>query len=234
MKKFLALVLTVVMLLSATVIPSSAVSLSGKLESKLETVVESLLGTLIGNGEKTDVDVDGAFIEALKEEMSYIGYNPLAKELSGYAVVQYGAVEDVEAVAESIAENTSYRAYVTDNGKTSVYIVIDLEENPELFDSEVFRAAVVKIVDKQGEVIEEDAENLDLMDYNRFAGELYLHMLLFQVTAPFKDIDWIPLVSDIYNTASGAEMDVTESRFPSSLLVVIGFVVLEIFGRLGM
>lgn len=233
MKKLLSVILAVIMLLSVTFIPASAAS-SSRLENRLEAVVEGLFGTLIGNGDKVKVDVDDELIAAIRSGMQNVGYGSLAKSLSGYAVVRYGDVKDVDAIAEAISEKTVYEMYVTKDGATSVYIAVDLRENPELFDSEVFRAAVVKIIDKQGKALDPTAENIELLDYNRFAGELYLHMLIYQFTAPFKDIEWLPLVGELYDMAVVSEMNIDESRLPSSLFVAIGVIVLELFDRFGM
>ena len=82
-------------------------------------------------------------------------------------------------------------------------------------------------------ISEEDAENLDLLSYNRFAGELYLHMIIYRVVAPVKDAQWLPLVADLYNMSSVADMNIDESRIPPFFIEIIGFIIFELFGKLG-
>ena len=227
-KKLLAVILSVLMLASAFSVSVSAADEKSAFEAK----VESALGILIGNGEKVDVQVDADLLSALKANGT--GSRRLAKSMSNYAVVAAEDVKDVDAVAQAIADGSAYKIVALENGKKTVYISVDLVANPEIFNEDVFRAAVVKLVDAQNEVIsEEDAENLDLLDYNRFAGELYLHMIIYRVVAPVKDAQWLPLVADLYNMSSVADMNIDESRIPPFFIEIIGFIIFELFGKLG-
>lgn len=228
-KKLLAVVLSVLMLASVFSVSASAAAE----QSKFETKVENALGLLIGNGEKVDVEVDDSLVKALKKNGT--GYTSLVNSMSDYAVVAAADVDGVDAVAQAIADGTAYRVVVLGNGKKTVYISVDLVNNPEIFDEDVFRAAVVKIIDGQNEYIkDEDVENLDLLDYNRFAGELYLHMFLYQILEPFKDIEWMPMVADAYSRVARANMDITETRIPPVLMTLVGYIMLEFLGKLGL
>lgn len=226
-KKLLAVILSILMLVSVFSVSASAAD-----KSVFEAKVESALGLLIGNGEGVDVEVGADFLSALKENGT--GSRRLAKSMSNYAVVKASDVKDVDAVAEAIADGSAYNIKVLEDGKQTVYISVDLVAHPELFDEEVFRAAVVKLIDKQNEVIpEEEIDNFDLLDYNRFAGELYLHMLIYRFTAPVKDATWLPLVEELYNMSSVADMNIDESRIPPFFMEIIGFIIFELFGKLG-
>lgn len=227
-KKLLAVVLSVLMLASVF---SVSVSAAGE-QSRFESKVENVLGILIGNGEGVEVEVGDDFLSALKKNGTSSAR--LAKTMSTYAVVAAEDVKDVEAVAQAIADGSAYKVVTLEDGKKTVYITVDIVANPELFDEEVFRAAVVKLIDKQNEVIPEgEEENFDLLDYNRFAGELYLHMFLYQVLAPVKDLEWLPMVTDAYERVVMADMDITETRVPGVLMTAIGYFLLEVLGKFG-
>ena len=227
-KKFLAIILSVLMLMSVFAVSASAAAE----QSKFETKVEEALGLLIGNGEEVEVEAEAAFVNALKKNGT--SSSRLVKSMSNYAVVAAEDVDEIDAVAQAIADGTAYNVVVLEDGRKTVYISVDIVANPELFDEEVFRAAVVKIVDKQNDVIPlDEVENFDLLDYNRFAGELYLHMFLYHVLEPFKDIEWLPTVQDAYARVARADMDITETRVPGILMTAIGYVLLELLGTLG-
>lgn len=227
-KKLLAVILSVLMLVSVFAVSASAAN--G--QSAFETKVENVLGTLIGNGDKVDVEVPADLLSALKENGT--GSRRLASSMSNYAVVAAEDVKDVDAVAQAIADGSAYNIKVLEDGRQTVYISVDLVANPEIFNEDVFRAAVVKLIDKQNEVIPEDEiDNFELLDYNRFAGELYLHMLIYRFTSPVKDAEWLPFVADLYNMSSVADMNIDESRIPPFFMEIIGFIIFEFFGKLG-
>lgn len=227
-KKFLAVFLSVLMLVSVFSVSASALGGSSRFEKR----VENALGLLIGNGEEVDVEVDDSLVKALKKNGT--GYTSLVKSMSDYAVVAAADVDEVDAVAQAIADGSAYKIVVLEDGKKTVYISVDLIANPEIFDEDVFRAAVVKLIDKQNEVIPEgEAENFELLDYNRFAGELYLHMFLYQVVEPFKDIEWMPMVADVYAMTKVADMNIDEARIPPIIMTVVGYIILEFLGKLG-
>lgn len=228
-KKFLAILLSVLMLVSVFSVSASAIGESSRLEKR----VEEVLSVFIGNGDDVKVEIGSDFLNALKKNGS--GYGRVAKTMSTYAVVAAADVDDVDAVAQAIADGSAYKIVVLENGKKTVYISVDLTANPEIFEEDVFRAAVVKLIDKQNEVIPEgEAENFELLDYNRFAGELYLHMFLYQIVEPFKDIEWMPMVADVYAMTKVADINIDEARIPPFIMTVVGYIMLEFLGKLGL
>ena len=228
-KKILAVILTVVMLVSATAVPASAASVFD-IASKFEKVVSEVLGDFIGADADADVFVDADFFNAIRKDSKVLTGSNVSKSLSNFAIVKAADVADVDEMAQAIADGAVYDIAVMENGKTTVYVAVDLTKYPELFDNAVFNAAVVKMVDKTTGMVTGD--NLDIMDYNRFAGELYIHMVAYQLTAPFKDLEWMSLAADIYEHASVANLNADESRLPSFIFVVIGYMVLEWLAKL--
>lgn len=219
------------MLVSAFAMPAGTVGTNGRLQSKLQETVEAVLAMFVGEDRDVQLEVDDEFIDAIKEELGIVTPTKLAKTMSGYAIVKYSDVKDVDSIAQTIADTATYNFYVTEDGIKEIYIIIDLSENPELFDMEVFRAAVIKIVDRQSEFVPED-ETISYNDYHRFAGELYLHMIAYQLVSPFKDVDWLPLASYIYEHVNGAEIDYGENRMPTFIFVVVGYITMEIVSKI--
>lgn len=96
-----------------------------------------------------------------------------------------------------------------------------------LFEMDVFRAAVYKICDKQKDFVTSEAD-FDLLTYKRFAGELYIHMRIYQIADPMADI--LGTVFDFLNKIAEmtgiAEINIDESRFPGFLFELVGVIML--------
>ena len=92
---------------------------------------------------------------------------------------------------------------------------------------DVFRAAVYKICDKQKEFVASEAD-FDLLTYTRFAGELYLHMRIYQIADPMADIlgTVFDFLNKIVEMTGIADMNIDESRFPGFLFDIIGAIML--------
>ena len=174
-KKTLALLLSVMMLFTMA-IPASAASSEAKTQENIEAFFSELLGG--------KVEIGDDFFKAITENL---GAAPSKKAVAGavsqYAVVAAEDVNSAEALAEAIADDSVYTIKTLENGKKTVYIAVNVAEHPELFEMDVFRAAVYKICDKQNEFVD-SPESFDLLTYKRFAGELYLHMRIYEIADP--------------------------------------------------
>lgn len=221
-KKTLALALALMMLFSMA-LPASAASSTAKTEENIEAFFSELLGG--------KVEIGDDFFAAITENL---GAAPSKKAVAG-AVSQYAlvAAEDVnstEALAEAIANDSVYTIKTLENGKQTVYIAVNVAEHPELFEMDVFRAAVYKICDKQNamEEVVANPENFDLLTYTRFAGELYLHMRIYQIADPMSMVlgSVFDFINKIVEMTGVADMNIDESRFPGFLFDIIGGILL--------
>lgn len=221
-KKTLALVLALMMLFTMA-LPASAANSTAKTEENIEAFFSELLGG--------KVEIGDDFFAAITENL---GIAPSKKDVAG-AVSQYAlvAAEDVnstDALAEAIANDSVYTIKTLENGKQTVYIAVNVAEHPELFEMDVFRAAVYKICDKQNamEEVVANPENFDLLTYTRFAGELYLHMRIYQIADPMSMIlgSVFDFINKIAEMTGIADMNIDENRFPGFLFDIIGGILL--------
>ena len=218
-KKTLALLLSVMMLFTMA-LPASAASSEAKTQENIEAFFSELLGG--------KVEIGDDFFKAITENL---GAAPSKKAVAGavsqYAVVAAEDVNSAEALAEAIADDSVYTIKTLENGKKTVYIAVNVAEHPELFDMEVFRAAVYKICDKQNEFVD-SPERFDLLTYKRFAGELYLHMRIYEIADPLSIVlgAVFDFINKIVEMTGVADMNIDENRFPGFMFDIIGELVL--------
>ena len=218
-KKSIAILLALMMLFSMA-LPASAADSSAKTQENVEAFFSELLGG--------EVEIGEEFYEAI---LSGLDAAPSKNEVAGavaqYAVVAAEDVDSVDALAQAIADDSVYTIKTLENGKQTIYIAVNVAEHPELFEMDVFRAAVYKICDKQKEFVASEAD-FDLLTYTRFAGELYLHMRIYQIADPMADIlgTVFDFLNKIVEMTGIADMNIDESRFPGFLFDIIGAIML--------
>lgn len=218
-KKSIAILLALMMLFSMA-LPASAADSSAKTQENVEAFFSELLGG--------EVEIGEEFYEAI---LSGLDAAPSKNEVAGavaqYAVVAAEDVDSVDALAQAIADDSVYTIKTLENGKQTIYIAVNVAEHPELFEMDVFRAAVYKICDKQKEFVASE-DDFDLLTYTRFAGELYLHMRIYQIADPMADIlgTVFDFLNKIVEMTGIADMNIDESRFPGFLFDIIGAIML--------
>ena len=216
-KKTLSIVLVVMMLFAMFGISASAASSEAKTQKNVEAFFSELLGG--------KVEIGKDFFNAI---YSQVGGNPSKEEVAGavshYAVVSAEDVKNVDGIAQAIADDSVYTIKSLKNGRHTLYIAVDIREHPELFDIDVFRVAVYKICDRQSEFVT-DPQDFDLITYTRFAGELYLHMKLYQALNPVSKVLWF--LRYIVERVNLAEMNIDEMRFPGFMFDIMGKLILR-------
>lgn len=216
-KKTLSIVLVVMMLFAMFGLSASAAGSEAKTQENVEAFFSELLGGKVEIGED--------FFNAIYSQLSG---NPSKEEVAGavshYAVVSAEDVKNVDGIAQAIADDSVYTIKSLKNGRHTLYIAVDIREHPELFDIDVFRVAVYKICDRQSEFVT-DPQDFDLITYTRFAGELYLHMKLYQALNPVSKVLWF--LRYIVERVNLAEMNIDEMRFPGFMFDIMGKLVLR-------
>lgn len=221
-KKTVSVVLALMMLFAMFSAPASAASYN---TTQTLEKVEAFFSELLGG----KVEIDEDFFAAILDKA---GLAPSKKAVAGavsqYAVVALDDVDEVDVLAEAIANDCVYTIKALENGKQTIYIAVNVEKYPELFEMDVFRAAVYKICDKQNDFVTSEAE-FDLLSYTRFAGELYLHMRIYQIADPLSIIFGaiFDFINDIVEMTKIADMNIDEARFPGFLFNLIGALVLR-------
>ncbi len=114
------------------------------------------------------------------------GKNPISIEalkafLERYIFVK---VDDVDAAAMEAVKSADIDYELVTDSDGTVYIGIDIEKNPEIFNFSVFRKVVDGLYAAQGEELlkNNNGETDYAMSYEHIAGELALHTVVFAVT----------------------------------------------------
>ena len=211
MKKLIAVLLSVLILLPVMLVPSFAaeddIILSG---DALDTAVVAAASEFIDAPDGAKVLVQS------RVRQNAVAAKDLAKSFASYIFLN---PDRVEGLSDAIANDADYTVTVMESGKKTVYISVDLREHPEIANLDVFRAAVKKLAAKQNESVPAGEEgNFDLMSYQHIAGELALHVIIAAaMSAIGKDES-----DDTLRSSMIADLNKDESRFPTQLIEIIG------------
>ena len=142
-------------------------------------------------------------------------------------------VDDPAAAAALIADTCEFSYHLVNGSDGTLYLRVDVENNPEIFNYDVFRSLVEQLYEKQGEEMQKDSYGkIDyVMSYEHIAGELALHAIVFAV------INHIFSLSDsrderlvkLYNEAAQADLNPDESRIPAGIIRLLGFLIIHVF-----
>ncbi len=228
-KKTVSVFLSSLMLLGASAVAASAAEVV-----PADTVVsadsESVKG-IIENAAAELVGADGAVTvsDALIDDIvDKTGGAPTEDEING-TMTEYAVLDTSELPenARKIAEDAEYKIL---DGNV-VYIVVNVEENPELLDLITLCHTSAALLDRQNSFAA-DSERTDLLlnDYSHIAGELALHSMVYTLTKAAGGADKDSALNSYYESARTAELNRNETR-GAGLIQVIGQL-LEFFYKL--
>ena len=222
MKRFLCLILTLVFAFSCMAVTANATE-SELNADIIENAAENVFAVFAGADENAEVIISPALTEKITADK--LTARELADEMSGVILVESTAVTANNA-AKAIADSAEYTVTILEDGSTTVYIAVDLTENPDLFNLPVMIDAVKEMY-ANTEYLTNGKENLNLLSYEDIAGELALHMIVYTVLNPYVD-NLTGSFADYYNSAKVAELNVDESRVPRSFIEFIGSIIMDI------
>gem|GEM_PF-4224571 len=160
---------------------------------------------------------------------SSMSLKAMSRQLSKYLFIKLDGPEDIAAL---IAESCEFDYVVLDNGNGTIYIRVDVENNPQIFNYAVFYNLVEDLYEKQGEemVLKGDGSVDYLMSYEHIAGELALHALIYAAT---KDIIKLTgtnseRILSLYNSAAQANLNVDEARVPAQFITFVGKLIINV------
>ena len=219
-KKLISVLLSVILVISCLAVPAFAAGSENSTVKKndIEAMAKRVFAGFIGKPD-AEISIDGDLISRLKSGKLFgVSAFDLAEKLSDYVLVD----------AEQLDANTankygSYTVVTLENGVKTVYIAVNIAEHPELYKLDCFHDAVTELVAGQKNLV--SGENATLMDYNRVAGELALHMIVYGVTAPIVKLSGdrtASVIKNLFDQAKVADLNIDESRVPSSLIRIIG------------
>lgn len=163
-----------------------------------------------------------------EEPAETITFADLSKELRKYIFIK---VDNADEVAELIAQSCDFKYTTVQDGNGTVYIRVNIEENPEIFNYAVFRNLVEDLYAQQGEeMLKNDDGEVDyLMSYEHIAGELALHALLYAASNEVLRVTGISSsrLLNLYKSAAQADLNVDEARIPSELISIVGVILMN-------
>ena len=252
MKKIFAIILACLMALSIPVTclaaggsgeitgAAAAVNrLSAALQSKIAgaiTIAEGQNLDAVVAGAYSDLEADAAPVKAdapLLKTKTLSDGQTLKAAAGDYAKYIFIPVKNADEAAGIIAESCEFTYSVVSDGKGTVYIKVNVEENPEIFNFEVFRSLVDQLYAGQNEemIKNEDGSTDYLMSYEHIAAELALHMLVYAATSGLIELSGSgnETLLSLYNSAREADLNYDESRFPSKWMNALGKLIVTMF-----
>ncbi|MCQ2472042.1 MAG: hypothetical protein MJ147_08405 [Clostridia bacterium] len=229
MKKIISVLLVMAIMLSISILPASAVSKNSFVpDTKVASILKDYFRVFTGVSENAEITVDSALLNEISENRSV---DSLSESLSTYAFVKADDIED-ETVAKLI-EETDTTIIVQEDDTVELFIAVDLAKHPEIFKLPVFKKYVVNVIDNTAQYYAqhgydpaETDKNLVFDSYERFAGELALHMVLYKLFSPIQKIFSIDFVNTIVNKSVYAEINPSENRAPAWFMKLIGNILL--------
>ena len=165
------------------------------------------------------------------EPAETVTFADLSKVLSKYIFIK---VENADDVAALIAESCDFTYTTINDGNGTVYIRVNIEENPEIFNYAVFRNLVEDLYEQQGEeMLKNDDGEVDyLMSYEHIAGELALHALLYAASNELLRVTGISSsrILSLYKSAAQADLNIDEARVPGEVISIFGIVLMNFMG----
>ena len=235
LKKLISVILAALLLSSAVVVPCSAAFQDDQTENDvLRNVIEEVAAEFISADPNDEITVDERLVERIKSENGdEITARELAKSLSSYVFVKYDR-ETIDNLSTEIAEDCVYSVEVTGSGVRTIFIAVDIVKYPELLNVGVFHDAVIKIAEKQIGLMPSDSFSIGLLDYNRLAGELAMHIILYAAVKPFYDSKFLRsgIVERLYNSVSVADLNINEYRLSNLFMIFLGSIIMDIVYKL--
>ena len=232
MKKCLSFILTITLLLTlslgtmaAEAAPDEGTVLAGE---TLQEAAAAVVKEFTGAGEDATVTFHEDMAAVLDTNGDHIV--TAGEAASSMASYLFADASTLDGEAARIAEESTYKVTVTDDGKTTVYVFVDIANNPALFNLSVFSDTVAHIVEKQTDAAA-GAENVSLLTYEQIAGELALHEILYVFTDTFGGAEEGNTLHGYYEQAKDAALNIDESRVPSWLINFFG-TLLALLGRI--
>ena len=218
MKRFLAVLLSVLMLLMSFGISGFAVGEPSALGQRLDNAIGEVVKAFVGADENAEITLSDGFYNAVRTGKRMTA-EQVASSISDYIFIKIDD-EEAEQLAAEIADSATYSATVLSSGEETVYIIVRISEHPEIANLSVFAKTVEKMVEKQKDALTGKTEKVSLMDYKRIAGELALHIAAASILQPVKNTSGA--AASLFEMFDSAEIDITEIRLPSELFSFIG------------
>ncbi len=229
-KKIFSVMIAAAVILTVAVVPVSAADKADRVltAAQTEDAIETAVSAIIGAEEDAQIELSDIFAALIAAE----GITPrlIAKTVSQFVFIEEDRIDEV---ADKVAGSCEYTVSIRTDKARSVYIAVNLAENPELRDARVFLSAVDKMIKKCDEVALEEGvditgDNYNPMSYSYLAGELALHMIIAEVLAFAGAGSWNSLLDEFYERIVKANLDIYEERIPAPITEFFGRVIVTV------
>ena len=141
-------------------------------------------------------------------------------------------VDDVDAASMKAIESADISYELVTDTDGTVYISVDIENNPDIFNFAVFRNVVDGLYAAQGEELikNNNGETDYAMSYEHIAGELALHAIVFAVTNEVINVTGTKneIIVKLYEKAAVVDLNYDEARVPSEMISMIGVLLVDL------
>lgn len=164
-------------------------------------------------------------LPSISDVLKGLSVRNLVEIMQTYFIIN---MEDIDAASRDIIDFAEYKYVTTENGTTTVYIMVDIQKHPELLNRNLLMETVKGLYEKQNLEFNENADIL--MSYEHIAGELALHAILYAVTNEYLKItgETEGTIYNLWVRAKQADLNFDESRFPLELIEIVGVYIMGV------
>lgn len=139
-------------------------------------------------------------------------------------------IEDIPDASDDILANAEYKYVLSEDGKETVFIAVNIEEHPELLNRSLLMEVTEKLYNEQKALYPDMAEE-DMMSYEHIAGELALHAILYAVSNEYLSVtgETEGTIFDLWQKARIADLNITEDRIPGEIILIAGTYIMGVF-----
>ena len=219
-KRLLAVLLTIVLILSAVPLTVGAVddvdaeSIVITDEQAQRQAVRAAAAAILGYEPTDDITVSKNFVDDVLEN---VGDNPTATDISD-EISKYAALfkDKIDAKAKKVADDAEY--YIADDGE--FFIIVDITKHPEVLGLAVLCKSSRMMLERQNEIVAESGAECITMDYRHIVGEQALHNTVYALTKAFGGENENSPLHGYYESAKIAELNRNEQRGENYIRVV--------------
>lgn len=139
-------------------------------------------------------------------------------------------IQDIPAASDDIIANAEYKYVLSEDGKETVFIAVNIEEHPELLNRSLLMEVTEKLYNEQKSLYPDMADE-DMMSYEHIAGELALHAILYAVSNEYLSVtgETEGTIFDLWQRARIADLNITEDRIPGEIILIAGTFIMGVF-----
>lgn len=139
-------------------------------------------------------------------------------------------INDIPETSTDIIEMAEYTYVLTEDGKETVFIAVNIEKHPELLNRDLLMEATEKLYEEQKRLYPNVPEE-NLMSYDHIAGELALHAVLYAASNEYLKLTGATegTIFNLWERSRIADLNITENRVPVEIIQIMGTYIMGVF-----